>query len=137
MSLIGGAAAGALAAMAMTGVRQATTGLGLVRRTPPEAAAQTAMPELLRGLDSGQRQAVIEFAHWAYGAGGGAVYALLPETIRRNTLVGLGYGAGTWVVYDRLVAPLVGQKREGGAAQDLSLLADHLMYGAILARVLR
>ena len=39
---IRGGARGAVAAMAMTGMRRVTTGLGLLERTPPDALARDA-----------------------------------------------------------------------------------------------
>ena len=137
MGLFRGAAGGAVAAMAMTGLRQATTGLGLVERTPPEAAVQSAAPEVLRSLPPERQQAAIELAHWAYGAAGGVVYAFLPDRLRCSLLIGLAYGAGSWAVFEAVVAPRIGQKREGGRQQDLALLADHLLYGGVLARLAR
>jgi hypothetical protein len=137
MGLFRGAAAGAVAAMSMTGLRQVTTGLGLVQRTPPEAAIETAAPEALRSLPPRQQQTAIELAHWAYGAAGGAVYGLVPERLRRSVLIGLAYGAGSWAVFEAVVAPRVGQQREGGAQQDAALLADHMLYGGVLARLAR
>lgn len=136
MGILVGAAAGAVGAMAMTGLRQVTTGLGLVERTPPEAALQTAAPQVDE-LNAGRRQATIELAHWAYGAAGGAFYSLLPDVLRCRTVVGLAYGAGAWAAFEAVVAPRIGQKHEGGGPQHAALLADHLLYGAVLARLSR
>jgi len=137
MGLFRGAAGGAVAAMAMTGLRQATTGLGIVKRTPPEAAVETAAPDVLTSLPPERQQVAIELAHWAYGAAGGVVYAFLPERLRCSLPIGLAYGAGSWAVFEAVVAPRIGQKREGGRQQDLALLADHLLYGGVLARLAR
>ena len=137
MGLFRGAAGGAVAAMAMTGLRQATTGLGIVKRTPPEAAVETAAPDVLTSLPPERQQVAIELAHWSYGAAGGVVYAFLPERLRCSLPIGLAYGAGSWAVFEAVVAPRIGQKREGGRQQDLALLADHLLYGGVLARLSR
>jgi hypothetical protein len=45
--LVRGLVRGTVAAMAMTGVRQVTTGLGLVEQTPPEAIIKQRAPGLL------------------------------------------------------------------------------------------
>jgi hypothetical protein len=137
MGLLSGAMAGAVAAMSMTGLRQVTTSLGIVKRTPPEAAVQTAAPEMLTSLPPERQQAAIELAHWAYGAAGGVAYAFLPDRLRGNLLIGLAYGAGSWAVFESVVAPRIGQKREGGRQQDAALLADHLLYGGVLSRLAR
>jgi hypothetical protein len=137
MGILGGAATGAFAAMAMTGLRQVTTGLGLVQRTPPDAAMQEAAPGLLARLAPGHRQAAVEVAHWAYGAAGGALYGLLPERARSSAVIGLAYGAGSWVVFEQALAPRIGQAHEGGGRQHAALLVDHLLYGTALARLAR
>jgi hypothetical protein len=136
MGILGGAIGGAVGAMAMTGLRQVTTGLGLVQRTPPEAAVQTAAPEVGQ-MPPGERKATIEVVHVIYGAAGGAFYGLLPDVIRRRTIVGLAYGAGAWTVFETFVAPRIGQEQEGGGSQQAALLADHLLYGAVLSRMAR
>ncbi len=73
------AARGVVAAMAMTGFRRLSVGLGLLEETPPEVMAEQAkvlrpalerVPERLRGE-------AVELGHWLYGAAGGAVYGAL------------------------------------------------------------
>ena len=41
---------GAMASMAMSGLRQFTVSLGLVERTPPESVLQKTAPELFRSV---------------------------------------------------------------------------------------
>ena len=68
---------GTVAAMAMTGVRQVTTGLGLVGQTPPDAIIKQRAPGLLvrmprlAFLVAKRQTALVELAHWFYGAGAG------------------------------------------------------------------
>src|SRR5450755_1204164 len=78
--VLSGAARGALGAMAMTGMRVMTTELGLVEQTPPQALARQrarGIRALLRRAPREQRRGLIEAAHWAFGAGGGAAFGAL------------------------------------------------------------
>lgn len=128
------AARGVVAAMAMTGMRRVTTGLGLVREPPPEAIARQGVPALLRVVPVDNRDEAIEFAHWAYGAIGGAVYGSLPPVIRRKVWAGAAYGLAVWVLFEGVVAPLLGvDRRDRGKAERLAIAADHALYGAIVA----
>jgi len=69
---------GIVGAMAMSGTRTLTTELGLVGETPPEAVAREAASGLLKRVSPGNRGAVVELSHWAFGAVGGALFGLLP-----------------------------------------------------------
>jgi hypothetical protein len=74
-----GAICGAVGAMAMTGMRVITTELGLVEQTPPQAVSRQRARALLRRAPRKQRRGMIEAAHWAFGAGGGAAFGALPR----------------------------------------------------------
>ncbi len=132
---------GAVAAMAMTGMRQVTTGFGLVDQTPPDAIfKQRASGALVRSprlayFVARREVAVIELAHWLYGAGGGAAFALLPPDVLRRTWCGPAYGLATWVAFELSIAPLLGldQARRVRITERLMFAADHLLYGVVLA----
>lgn len=136
-----GVARGAVAAMAMTGARQVTTGLGLVEQTPPDAIfKQRAAGPLVRSprlayLVARHEVAVIELAHWLYGASAGGAFALLPPSILRRQWAGPGYGLLTWIMFELSVAPLLGlhQARRIRPIEHLMFAADHLLYGVVLA----
>ena len=83
---------GAIAAMAMTGMRAFTVDLGIVEQTPPEAIFKQRARGLIRKVPRGRRRAAIELAHWGYGAAGGAAFAALPEALRRRPWAGPIYG---------------------------------------------
>ena len=136
-----GVARGTIAAMAMTGLRQVTTGLGVVEQTPPDvlfkrgaSRALARRPRLVPFLAK-RDQAITEVAHWAYGAAGGAVFALLPGSIARPPWGGPAYGLATWLLLEASVAPVLGleQARRGRVKERLAFAAGHLLYGAILA----
>jgi hypothetical protein len=128
---------GAIAAAAMTGMRAFTVDLGLVDQTPPQAIAKQRAKGLLRRVPRRRRRAAIELAHWAYGAAGGAAYAVLPEAIRRRAWSGPVYGLLVWVGFEVCLAPVLGLKQAGNqrTAERAALAADHLLYGLVLSEI--
>lgn len=134
-AVLGTAARGAVAAMAMSGLRKLTTGLGLVRQTPPEEIAREGLPGLIARVPVDRRAEAVELAHWAYGAAGGAAYALVAPSRGRPAWAGPLYGLVLWAVFERVVAPLLGLARaeERPATERLAIAADHVLYGAVVA----
>src|SRR6188472_4764311 len=109
--MLHGAARGAVGAMAMTGMRVLTTELGLVEQTPPQAVARQrarGARALLRRAPRKQRRGLIEAAHWAFGAGGGAAFGALPDAIRRRPWAGPAYGLVVWLGFELAIAPVLG-----------------------------
>jgi len=129
-------ARGVLAAMAMTGIRQVTTGLGLVKQTPPDAIAHQEAWELLARLPEPRRRAVIEAAHWGYGGVAGLAFGVVvPVALRRSRLAGAAYGLAMWAVFQAGIARVLDlphQERDS-IHERLALAADHLFYGALIA----
>jgi hypothetical protein len=128
---------GAVAAMAMTGMRAFTVDLGLVEETPPNAILKKKARGLIRQVPRARRRAAVELAHWAYGAGGGAVFGALPDGLRRKRWAGPAYGFGVWVGFEAVIAPTLGlsQARQLRAAERLALASDHLLYGLVLSEL--
>ena len=128
---------GAIAAAAMTGMRAFTVDLGLVDQTPPQAIARQRAKGLLRRVPRGRRRAAIELAHWGYGAGGGAAFALLPEGVRRRPWAGPAYGLLVWVGFELCLAPVLGlkQAKKQRPVERAALAADHLLYGLVLSEI--
>ena len=116
---------GAIASMAMTGMRVLTVSLGLVGQPPPQ--------QLAGGQSRGRRRAAVELAHWAVGAAGGAGYGALPAAWRARPWTGPLYGLAIWTGFEA-TAPLMGLPHpEGrGLSQRLAIAADHTLYGFIL-----
>lgn len=129
------AARGAVGAMAMTGVRTFAGALGIVRETPPEALANEAAGGLLSAVQPEHHEAAVEFLHWAVGAGGGAMFGLLPTAARHRPWIGAAFGLGMWFGFEAVIAPALGlarqQQRRG--PERLVLAADHVLYGLILS----
>jgi hypothetical protein len=136
--VLSGAACGAVGAMAMTGMRVITTELGLVEQTPPEAlSVQRArgVRALLRRAPRKQRRGLLEAAHWAFGAAGGAAFGALPRRVRRRPWAGPGYGLVVWLGFELGIAPALGltQAKRARPVDRLALAADHMLYGLVLS----
>jgi hypothetical protein len=130
---------GAIAAMAMSGMRTVTTRFGLVDESPPTAIFRQRAPGLLRRVPRKRRQGVVELAHWTYGAGGGAAFGMLPEPIRRAPWAGPLYGLAVWLGFEAGIAPALGlrQAKRPRVVERLAFAADHLLYGFVLSETRR
>jgi hypothetical protein len=130
---------GAIAAMAMTGMRAFTVDLGIVEQTPPEAIFKQRAHGLIRRVPRGRRRSAVELAHWSYGAAGGAAFGMLPESVRRRAWSGPLYGLAVWLGFEVGIAPLLGlkQARKLRVAERTALAADHLLYGLVLSETRR
>jgi hypothetical protein len=116
---------GAIASMAMSGMRVLTVSLGLVEQPPPQ--------QLAGGNFRGRRRAAIELVHWAVGAAAGAGYGALPKAWRRRSWTGPVYGLAIWTGFEA-TAPLLGLPHAEGVrlTERLALAADHALYGFVL-----
>jgi hypothetical protein len=132
-------ARGAIAAMAMTGMRALTVDLGIVEQTPPEAIVKQKASGLIRRVPRDRRPAAIELAHWGYGAAGGAAFGMLPDRIRLRAWSGPAYGLLVWLGFEVGIAPVLGlkQARKLRLVERAALAADHLLYGLILSEMRR
>lgn len=128
---------GAIAAMAMTGMRAFTVHAGLVDESPPRAIVRQKSRGLMRLVPRKRRRVAIELLHWTYGAGGGGVFGLLPDGVRRRRWAGPTYGLGVWLGFELGVAPMLGlkQARQVRPLERCALAADHLLYGFVLSEM--
>ena len=128
---------GAIAAMAMTGMRAVTTDIGVVEETPPRAILRQRARGLLRKVPRARRRAATELVHWTYGAAGGAGFALLPDVLRRRAWAGPAYGLVAWVGFEAGLAPALGLRQARGhrPAERAALALDHLLYGLVLSEM--
>lgn len=136
--MLHGAARGAVGAMAMTGMRVMTTELGLLEQTPPQAISRQharGLRALLRRAPRRQRTGLVEVAHWAFGAGGGAAFGALPRAVHRRRWAGPIYGLVVWLGFEMGIAPALGlsQSKRLRLMDRLVLAADHLLYGVVLS----
>jgi hypothetical protein len=121
--------------MVMSGMRNVTTSFGLVAQTPPEAIVEQRAPRLLTRIPDDRRQGAVELLHWGFGAVGGAVFGLLPATVRRRRWAGPAYGLLFWVLFEAGIAPALGlaQAKRTRPAERVAFLADHVLYGLVVA----
>ena len=126
---------GCVGAMAMTGVREVTTSLGLVDAAPPAQVAKHGLPGLFGRIPEDRRPAAAELAHWGFGTVLGAVYSVLPRAVRRHRLTGPAFGLATWAAFEAFAAPALGlpHATNPSARQRLAIAADHALFGAIVA----
>nr|SBO90811.1 PREDICTED: hypothetical protein [Nonomuraea gerenzanensis] len=127
------AARGAIASMAMSGLRRLTTSLGMVASTPPESVLERTAPRAFHNVPAERRPAVVELVHWTYGATGGAIFGMLPRAVRRRRWAGPVYGVLAWAAFEVAIAPALGLRRRHGRGERLALLADHVLYGVVVA----
>ena len=130
---------GAVAAMAMTGMRAFTVHVGLVEETPPQAIIRQRARGLIRKVPRKRRRAAVEVMHWSYGAAGGAVFGSLPDSVRRRAWAGPLYGLLVWLGFEPGIAPALGlrQSRQMRLTERAALAGDHLLYGFVLSETRR
>ena len=130
---------GAVAAMAMSGMRTLTTELGLVGETPPEAMAKEGAPGLLAQIPPDKRGAAVELAHWGFGGACGLVFGLLPAWVRNRSWAGPAYGLLIWLGFEAGLAPALGLSKATVTrpAERAAFAADHVLYGFVLAKGLQ
>jgi hypothetical protein len=128
---------GTIAAMAMTGMRALTVNAGIVEETPPRAIFRQKARGLIRRVPRQQRRAAVELVHWSYGAGGGVVFGLLPDGIRRRAWAGPAYGFVVWLGFELGIAPALGlsQAKRTRPLERAAFAADHLLYGLVLSEM--
>lgn len=126
---------GVVAAMAMTGMRRVTTGLGLVRLPPPERIATQGVPQLLAHVPARYQDVAIELAHWGYGGAAGAAFAFLPRWLQRMPGAGPAYGLAIWLAFEKGIAPVLGlmQAEQSRTVERLAIIGDHILYGVLVA----
>jgi hypothetical protein len=115
---------GAIASMAMTGMRVVTVSLDFVQQGPPQQIA---------GESRGARRAAVEVGHWAFGAAAAAGYGALPRSWRERSWTGPIYGLLIWSGFEA-AAPLLGLAHadQPGVKHRIAIAADHLLYGFVL-----
>ena len=128
------AARGVVGSMAMSGMRRVSQRRGLVPVPPPEAVLHHGL-DVLERVPERYRQVVEELAHWLYGGLGGAAFGALPKPVRCSRLAAPALGLGALAGYEAEIVPALGlhEAPRNGVAERLALLADHLLYGAVVA----
>ena len=133
--VVQGALRGAIASMAMTGVREFTRHVGLLEEPPPESILRQKVFGRFRNVKRGPRRAQAELVHWSYGAAAGAFFAALPRALRRSPWSGPFFGLLVWTGFELGIAPALklSQARRLRVHDRVALAGDHLLYGFLLS----
>jgi hypothetical protein len=128
---------GTVGAMAMTGLRLFADHAGIIREAPPNRFARKRGRGLLKRIPRNRRRPAVELVHWTTGALAGALFALLPEALRRRAWAGPAYGMAVWLGFDTIGAPALGLTDRGWprARERAVFLLDHLMFGLVLSEM--
>ena len=134
--VLDGAVRGAVGAMAMTGMRVLTTGLGLVEETLPQGRPAASA----RALCCGGRRAG-SAGGWSRSPTGPSVPAAArcsgrcPAACAGAAGRARCTGLAVWLGFELGIAPALGlsQAKRVRAVDRLALAADHLLYGLVLS----
>lgn len=148
-SLIRGAAAGAAGTAVMTVMRTQVAPRVMPAETMPEEftpkkAVQWAEQRLgePNALSEAQEEKAAMAAHFGYGSGAGAAYALLRESVLRKLpppLAGMLFGAGLWAISFEGWMPALGVQEattEKPPRKWPAPVMMHLLYGVSTALAL-
>ena len=143
-SAIEGAGAGVVATAVMSIPMLAADKAGLMPEPPPEKITEDALTAVgIEPQDRTERQenAAATVTHFAFGAGCGALFALLRRG-RRLPLpawaAGVPYGLGVWAVSYKGWVPALGilpPPERDRPARVRTMIAAHVVYGAVLGAV--
>jgi hypothetical protein len=132
-----GALAGLAATVALTGLRQVWSKMGLVFETAPMQVVDRVEEVGLRGdLSPASRRLLIVLAHFAYGAGTGAAFGLLRRERGKPTeeaAVGSALGVLAWGAGWSSWLPLTGVHKAPWTQKTPKVLlpvVDHAVFGA-------
>jgi len=137
--LLGGAVAGGLATIAMTGVMFAAQRAGLMGEMPPEKVTRRLLHRLGWGSPRRETQDLLSsLAHLGFGAAAGSLFGALERGLRvpgPPVLAGMVFGSGVWFVSYVGLLPALGlmpPPREDRPGRPQAMLLAHLVYGAVL-----
>lgn len=142
--LAGGAASGAVATLAMSGMMFAAQRAGLMGSMPPEKITTVLIRRMgWRRPPEPARNAAAALLHLAFGAGAGALYGVF--RLRRRLpgppiVTGVLFAAGIWLVSYAGWVPAMGimappPKDRPGRPE--SMIAAHVVFGAVLGALAR
>lgn len=138
-TLAEGAAAGALATGAMTAFMRGAQRAGALGRLPPRIITAEALDAAGVERTRKEEQALGMVNHFLFGAGAGALYALLPR--RHPTLWGgMLFGSAVWLVSYWGWVPALGilpPPPEDRPGRPTAMVIAHWVFGASLAALLR
>lgn len=137
-----GAGAGAVATVPMSAVMLVAQRRGDMGTQPPERVAEEALGHA--GLDDtseGSQNLAASLAHLAFGAGGGASFALLRRRLDLPlpaAAQGAVFGLGVWALSYQGWIPALGilpPADDDRPDRQLTMIVAHLVYGSVLGAV--
>ena len=139
-----GVAWGAIATVPMSAVMLAGQRLGWMKEQPPEALTEEALgrSELLEEKSVEVVHSLAVASHFAFGAGGGALFALLGQAAPNAAALstGVAFGLGIWGASYRGWIPamnILPPDQHPGRRGTVVMIAAHAVYGATLAALRR
>ena len=141
--LLVGAAAGALATVAMSAVMLGAKRAGITGELPPERITRRAIDAVsAEPLDDHSEDAIAAVAHLGFGALAGALFGLfttrtgaVPGSPAIAALIGMLYATGIWLVSYQGWVPAMGIMPPASSdrrGRVVTMLAAHWVYGAAL-----
>ncbi len=115
--------------------------LGLIDQQPPKHITGRVLRTMGTPVGGSQLDGTAVAAHEAFGALAGVGYAVLRQRIPKrvpDVALGVTYGIVIWLVSYRGLLPrlrLVTSGGPTGRTRDLVMLAAHVVYGWVLARL--
>ena len=135
---LAGAAAGVAATLVMSLELALAKSAGLLGEPPPKKLTRRILTLFGARPSRPSLYAATTAAHLAYGAGAGALYALLPRTMR-GPLPGTAFGIAVWAVSYAGWIPKLGLMRRPSRdrpGRPTSMVLAHVVFGASLDRAL-
>jgi len=138
-AILDGAVGGCVATAVMSGVMQAAHRAGLIDKQPPKEIAEAALDAADQAEHSEEAKNGLALGlHFAFGAGAGAVFAVLHRRLKLPipaALHGVIFGTLVWAVSYKGWVPALGimpppEQDQPGRPQ--SMLFAHWVYGGIL-----
>lgn len=133
-----GAGAGALATAPMSGVMLLAQRLGWMGKQPPAKITDAALEEVNLDPPRWERKALAVAAHVAFGAGAGALFALVRggrPSPARAAVEGAAFGTAVWGASYAGWVPALGimpPPSEDRPGRPTSMLIAHWVFGAAL-----
>ncbi len=142
--MVVGAVDGAVATLAMTGAMDAERRIGLLGEYPPVEVTERAVDRsgTARGAPPRTKQLLAALLHLGFGAGAGALFALLRTVLLRpfgrvlpGPLLGAVFGLGVWAASYLGWLPALGllpPPSRSEPRRPAAMIAAHLVYGGVL-----
>ena len=134
--MLRGAVAGTVATGFMSGLMMAARKAGIMGEMPPEKITAKFLNRAGIRRSRQEQDALATLFHFAFGAGGGAIFGLLPRRLPvPPLLLGMAYGTAIWTVSYMGWVPALGimpppdRDRPG---RPVAMLIGHVVYGGAL-----